>query len=252
MGNLIRVSGLPVLLLCALAGCSEQREQAANAVSAAKAMMGAAGELQKASEAADKAAREAEEQALKEIPEGATEQEAQQIVQSAKAMAALGAMQAASGKGPITNWRQLAPFLPDSLGGLEAKGTLKGKTNKAGAVKLTEVRRRYADGERTASIAITDAFWAPMMQAPFKMAAMMEEDSSEGYRRGARIDGQTAIVEWNESSRRSQATVLVADRFVVAIEVRKAKADSDARQLAEAMALSDLAAVEGEAEEASK
>lgn len=251
MGNPTFATGL-LLLLCAVAGCSEQREQAENAVSAAKAMMGATEELQKAGEAADKAAREAEARALDEIPEGATEEQAQQIVQSAKAMAALGAMQAASGKGPITNWRQLEPFLPDSLGGLEAKAKLKGKTNKAGAVKLTEVRRSYADGERSSSITITDAFWAPMMQAPFKMAAMMEEDSSEGYRRGARIDGQTAIVEWDESSRRSKATVLVGDRFVVAIEVRKAKTDGDARQLAEAMALSDLAAVKGEAEDAAK
>lgn len=239
-----------MVLWAGLVACGDDaKDDASNAVGAATAMFEAAKEMKKVGQAAEEASKAAEAQAKDQVPEGATEEEAQQFIEHAKAMAAMQALQKSGGNGPITNWRQLEPFLPETLGDFKSSGKLKGSTSNAGAMKVTTVRRRYEAGERSADVTITDTFLSPMMKAPFKMAAVFNEDSSDGYKKGSKIAGNTAMLEWREPSKRSQATLLVGDRFVVSVKVRNTGVHDDASKLAGAIKLGDLSKVEGKAPE---
>jgi hypothetical protein len=247
------LSGLGGLLLgLAVGGCEDQRNDAKNAVSAAKAIMDIAKDTAEASKAAEQASAEAEAEARAQIPEGADPKQAEEQVQLAKGIAAMKAMQDAHAGGPVVNWRQLAVFLPDELGGFKANGKLKGATQSAGGMKVTNVDRSYSAGEQSVKIEITDAAYAPMLRAPFAMAAMIEEDSSEGYRKGTRIGGEPAIVEWKESSKRSTASVLVGKRFMVHVRANGAASDTTAKDISGALDLAKLATLKGEDEEAAK
>lgn len=213
---------------------------------AAKAVAELAQGAQETAERMDKAAAEAEKAAAAKIPEGTDPEAAKQQIEMAKSLAAMGAM----GGGPAVNWRKLAPFLPTELGGYAAKGELDGSTRKVGGgMQVTTVKRRYTKGDASARVEITDAFSAPFLRAPFAMAAMVEEDSTKGYKKGKKIGGYTAIVDWTEASKQSGAVVLVAERFVVNVKVDKADKPDAAEGLVAALGLADLAKVKPEAGE---
>jgi hypothetical protein len=80
-----------------------------------------------------------------------------------------------------------------------------------------------------------------MLKMPFAMAAMINEDSTRGFKKGKRIAEQHVIVEWTEQSKLSKATILASDRYIVDIEVRNAGSDSEAEQIAGQLNLAALA-----------
>lgn len=251
MRNSIACSGLGLFILClALLACGDAADDAQQAVTAAKGLMETAEQAKRMGEAADKAAREAEAAAIAQAPAGASEQEKRQLVDQAKAIAALQAMGEASGAQPIVNWRQLVPYLPDSLGEYKADGDVDGRTQKAGGFKVTVVKRRYKLDKARANITITDTSMSPMLRAPFKMAAIVEEDSSSGYKKGTTIADHTAIVEWLKSSKRSKATLLAGDRFVLEVSVSGTDKDDAASTLIEQVNLDSLAKLKAEEPEA--
>jgi hypothetical protein len=234
-----RFTILFALLLPSLSACQEQRDDVANAVEAAKGVAELAQNLKKAGEQAQKAGEKAEQQAAADLAAGKDPAIVQQQTELAKNIAAAQAL--TSGGGPAVNWRKLAPFLPDTIGELKADGDVKGETQKAGTFEHSRVQRRYKAGESTVSISIADGSAMPMLRAPFAMAAMMiSEDTSEGYKKGTKIDGNTAVVEWREKSKRSTATTLVGDRFVLNVEVSKTKPEA-AEAIVKQMPLAELA-----------
>jgi hypothetical protein len=76
---------------------------------------------------------------------------------------------------------------------------------------------------------------------PFAMAAMVNEDSTRGFKKGKRIADQPAIVEWHESTKHSEVTMLVAERYVVKADVRKAATDDEAEKLVGLLDIAGLA-----------
>ena len=222
------------LALIALLGCSKQREDAEKMAAAAKAISDIAQQGQKA----EKAAAEAEKAARAQMAPGTDPAAAQQQVDIAKSMAAMKAM---GGGGPAVNWRQLAPLLPDAVLDFKAKGELDGKTTKAAGFEISEVSRRYETADSDLRIQITDTSANAMLRAPFAMVAMVEEDSTQGFKRGTQIRGQPAIVEWKAKAKSSTVSLLVAQRFVVNVRVSKADSDGDAEAVAAALKLDDLA-----------
>jgi hypothetical protein len=228
-----------MLLLLGSLGCEEQRNDVSNAVEAAKGMAELASSLKKAGEQAEVAAKEAEKQAAADLAAGKDPAQVQQQTEMAKGLAA---MQALGGQGgPAVNWRKLAPFLPDAIGELKADGDVKGETQKMGAFENSKVSRRYKLGESNVSISIADGSAMPLLRTPFAMAAMVSEDSSEGFKKGTKIEGHTAIVEWREKSKRSEATALIGERFVLNVEASKAAAPEAAENILKQIKLADLA-----------
>ncbi|MDD9946217.1 MAG: hypothetical protein OXU20_34555 [Myxococcales bacterium] len=235
-----------IVVSCTLiAGCGEDVDQA---TTAAKGLMEVANQAKKMGEAADEAAKQAEKKALEEAPEGASEEEKKQFVDQAKALAALQAMGKASGDAAaVVNWRALQPFLPETLAGYAAEKDVDGRTNKTGGFKVTVVKRRYKRDKERVVVSITDTSMSPMLRAPFAMAAIIEEDSSDGYKKGSKIEGHTTLLEWRKASKRSKATLLAAERFLVDVKVTGTDKDDAAVQVLKGIDLEGLSKVKTEA-----
>jgi hypothetical protein len=234
-----RTTLLIASIALALCACEEQRNDVSNAVEAAKGMAELAQNLKKAGDDAKKAAQAVEAQAAADIAAGKDPALVKQEAGIAKGLAAAQALSA--GGGPAVNWRKLGAFLPDTIGDLKADGELKGETQKAGAFEHSKVSRRYKLGESNVVVSIADGSAMPLLRAPFAMVAMISEDSSEGYKKGTKIDGHTAIVEWREKSKRSEATALIGERFVLHVEQSKAGSPDAAEAIVKKMPLAELA-----------
>lgn len=230
---------IPFALMLALFGCEEQRNDVSNAVEAAKGVAELASSLRKAGEQAELAGKEAEKQAAADLAAGKDPEQVKHQTEMAKGLAAMQALGASGG--PAVNWRKLAPFLPDTLGELKADGDVKGKTEKAGPMEHSNVSRNYKLDDGRVNISIADSSAIPMMRAPFAMVAMISEDSSEGFKKGTKIAGHTAIVEWRDKSKRSEATALVGERFIVKVEVSKAAKPEAAQELLAQLNLTEIA-----------
>lgn len=241
-----------IALMLVLAACEEQRNDVSNAVEAAKGMAELASNLKKAGEQAELAGKEAAKQAAADLAAGKDPTQVKQEMDLAKGLAAAQAMTA--GGGPAVNWRKLAAFLPDTLGELKAHGDVKGKTEKAGPMEHSNASRHYMLGDGRVQISIADSSAMPLLRAPFAMAAMVSEDSSEGFKKGTKIAGHTAIVEWRDKSKQSEATALIGDRFIVHVEVSKASKPELAQELLTQLDLAEIAKLKADepAESATK
>lgn len=227
-----------LLVFVALGACSDKVD---NAVAAAKSLSAMGEQATKMAEAANKAAEAAKQQAQQQVAAGTDPNAAKQQVDMAGSIAALQAMGAS--QGPVVNWRELAKFVPETLGGFAKHGELDGSTNSMGGMQVTKVERDYKSGEQSADIEITDANMVAMLKMPFAMISMINEDSTRGFKKGKQVAGQPAIVEWTESSKHSKVTMLVGDRYIVNVEVRHATANDAAEKLAAALDIAGLAAL---------
>jgi hypothetical protein len=153
---------------------------------------------------------------------------------------ALGGQKGAAGS--VVNWRSLEPFVPEKWGDWTADGQVDGSTGGMGGMQVSQVRRRYKQGERSMRAEIIDTTASPFMRAGFAFIGALNEDTSRGIKKGMKVGGNNAILEWNRSSKKSRVTVLVADRFLVKVSVDAANPE-DAATLAGQMNLGGLAAV---------
>jgi hypothetical protein len=160
------------------------------------------------------------------------------------ALQAIGAaaqqMGAQGPSGPVVNWRDLVPFLPDTLLNYQAKGDVDGSTTTMQGMQITRVSRSYVAGEERMEVKIVDTSLAPFLRTPFALVGMMQEDSSEGYKKGTTIKGQPAIAEWQKQGR-SELHMLAGQRFVIDVEVRS-QTPGTAERVADALDISGIIA----------
>lgn len=159
-----------------------------------------------------------------------------------KALEALGKLgqDGQAAMGPVVSFRELLPFLKDDLAGFVADGAAEGKTSALQGMQVTEVKRRYKQGEQSLRVSITDTSLAPFMRAGFAMAQMVQEDSTRGYKKGGVFQGQPGIAEWNEHGK-SELHVLAGGRFLIDISISKSSAGA-AEQLLNALDVSGIVA----------
>jgi hypothetical protein len=150
---------------------------------------------------------------------------------------------AKGGQGTVVNWRSLEPFVPAKIGDWAADGEVRGSTGGLGGLQASTVSRRYTSGERRLRVKIVDTTASPFMRAGFAFAQGMNQDSSEGIKKGIQVSGNTGILEWSKGSNRSKVAVLVADRFLVDVSVSPAANAEEASAIAGQLNLSGLAAV---------
>lgn len=98
----------------------------------------------------------------------------------------------------------------------------KGATQQMGQWKISEASRHYTKGEgqdqQKIDVTLVDGSYVPMVYAPFTAMANFAQESTEGYAKGMKIDGQPAFEEWKKKSKNAKLIVLVADRFLLTIE----------------------------------
>jgi hypothetical protein len=173
---------------------------------------------------------------------------AENAVDAAKAISQRGEATGAIA-GPPVSWRDLAQFIPDKIGGFVQQGEIDGSLASVDGMQASRVVCKYEVDGKTLFITITDAIGAGPLRAPFANAAgLNNEDALGGYQKGKRIDAYPATAVWDARTRRSEVMTLVADRYVVKVDVRKAAADDEAEKLAGLLDIRGLAKLKPSAE----
>jgi hypothetical protein len=165
---------------------------------------------------------------------------AENAVDAAKALSPRGEERAAAAE-PPGSWRDLAHFIPDKLGEFVQQGEIDGSIASVDGMQASRALCKYEADGKTLFITITDAIAAGALRTPFAMAAALNEESARGYQKGKRIGAHPAIAVWQARSKRSEVTMLVADRYVVKVDVRKAATDDEAEKLAVMLDIDGLA-----------
>ena len=114
----------------------------------------------------------------------------------------------------------LIAFLPQAEGWTASDP--KGATTQMVQWKISNASRSYtkADGSRI-KVELVDGSYVPMVYAPFTAMVNFAQETTEGYTKGIKIDGQPAFEEWKKSGGRAKLNVLVADRFLLKIDGTK-------------------------------
>ncbi len=185
---------------------------------------------------------------------GPTDAPANPLAGAAQAQAALAAMAQAGaamqqgGKpmGKIINWRKLAPFLPEKIGDYASTKELKGSTSGMGQMQVSTVKRRYQAGDKKLKVEIIDTTLVPAMRAGFAMIKMINEDSSDGIRKGTTVAGQPALLEWRKARQRGKMTIICGERFLVNIRVKPTNDPQEVLKLAKSLDLPGLVKLKAE------
>ncbi len=143
---------------------------------------------------------------------------------------------------PCVHFEQLRPFLPEALEGL-ARGRDGGSTGRYGDVSVSETERIFTRGEeREVKVRIVDTSLGSKLGQAIKAAA------DEGRNR-ARNDPTAPIfwkdavgfVRYDETTGLAEASLLVGDRYVVAVSSRGYPGTVEVRRVARGIDLEGLA-----------
>lgn len=115
------------------------------------------------------------------------------------------------------DWRELQEFLVD-LPGFEKDGDPEGESVNMGEMKWTHVEQSYSAGDQYLTLEIIDSAYVAMVLQSFKMATMMEIDTSDEYMKKVEIDGLPGVKTYTYADKDAAVMVLAADRFLVRLE----------------------------------
>jgi len=138
------------------------------------------------------------------------------------------------------NWRELVPFLGD-LPGWEAVDEAEGQTMSMGMYSATNVEREYTSGDKFLTIHIIDGALSKMAYAGFNMMRQYEVDTSDEYIKKVEIKGYPGVEKYEYESKDASLMLLVAERFLIEIEISEAENTDEAKEVAEALDLEGLA-----------
>jgi hypothetical protein len=143
---------------------------------------------------------------------------------------------------PCVYFKQLAPFLPDTLEGFTV-GNTAGSTGKYGDVSVSEAERTYTRGEgREVKVRIVDTTMGDKIVKAIREAAEKAK--------GRAASDPTAPIQWGEAvgfvrydaeGALAEANLVVGDRFVVAVTSRGFPGTVEVRRVARGIDLAGLA-----------
>lgn len=138
----------------------------------------------------------------------------------------------------------LAAALPERLGDLERSGDPAPHVE-LGVTPTTRVALGYEEGERRATLRVVDAARARDLVAGFAAAQRIGAIDAPGTDElvPTGIAGRPGLASWSPETRTSEAQVLVADRFVVALTLTPAQVPEEAVELLESLPLERLEAL---------
>jgi Yip1 domain len=164
-------------------------------------------------------------------------------VDTAAAMSAVGQIMTGGKDIQIIDFHELKAMLPASLAGMQ-RTEASGQGGEAMGVKSSNATGRYTNGSGgSIRIEITDlGSMAGLAALAGKADANMEKETSTGYERTRKVDGQLTHERYDRRAKSGAVGVLVANRFSVTVEGSgvEAAALSDALK---AIDLSSLAAM---------
>lgn len=138
------------------------------------------------------------------------------------------------------NWKELVPFLKD-LPGWEAVDEASGQTMSMGMYSATNVEREYTSGDKDLTIHIVDGALSQMAYAGFNMMRQFEVDTSDEYVKKVEIKGYPGIEKYEYESKDASVMLLVAERFLIEIEITESENTDEVKEVAELLDLDELA-----------
>ncbi|MFL5346439.1 MAG: hypothetical protein ACJ8AT_16760 [Hyalangium sp.] len=152
------------------------------------------------------------------------------------------AVEVATPPSPCVYFKDLAPFLPDSLDGY-THATTEGSTGKYGEVSVSEAERTFTRGEdREVKVRIVDTTLGGKIAKAIKAAA---EDGKQKAASDptAPIFWEAAVgfVRYDAAEVTAEANLLVGDRYVVAVTSRGFPNTVEVRRVARGLDLARLA-----------
>jgi hypothetical protein len=179
---------------------------------------------------AEKQAEEAQKQAA-EIQKQAAEAQKQsaQTTQDAANQAAKGLEQFAKGLGGMTggsgdskpvepvSFHDMQALFPD-VDGWEKKKPTGEKMSSPFSYSQAEVE--YTKGDSRIEMKMVDSGLNQLLLTPYTMflTAGYEKETSDGYEKSTKVNGQPGWEKWNGSSKNGELSALVNKRFVVTVE----------------------------------
>jgi hypothetical protein len=206
-------------------------------------------EAEKQAEAIEKAAKEIEqaaETAAKAAETAAKDGSAAASDDMAKAMQGFAA--ALSGSGPDGKpvepiaFQTLQSHLP-KVSGWEM-GEPEGQRMTM-PVPFSQVETEYRNGDKQIDVTIVDTGFAKLLIAPWSMmlATGYSNETSDGYEKATRIEGNPAVEKWNSKSKDGELNILVGNRFMVTLDGRELGDVKELHSFASSMNLGAIAAL---------
>ncbi|HEY7475844.1 MAG TPA: hypothetical protein VH679_12580 [Vicinamibacterales bacterium] len=108
---------------------------------------------------------------------------------------------------------------------------------------ISNAKAHYSSGDSSMDIEITDSALNQMIFAPFAafMASGYEERSDDGYKKAGTIAGSPGFESWEKDAGKGEATVIVANRFVVQATGRRVASIDAVKKALETVDLAKLA-----------
>jgi len=186
---------------------------------------------------ADEAAKGAQQAAA--AAQGAAK-DAQTGVASGIAQFAKGLQQMAQSGGPVIDFENLKPLLPELPG--YTRDTPRGEQITM-PMKMSKAEARYRKDDSSIRIEITDSAFNQLILAPVSMMMAMgyEEKSDDGYTKAVTIAGSPAFEKWEKNAKNGEINVVVANRFIVTVKGNNVENIDVVRKAVQAVDLNKLA-----------
>lgn len=143
------------------------------------------------------------------------------------------------------DYQKLLPILPDAPQGWAADKA-EGSTEDVGGFRITNVHRDYHKGEGdkvpTAAISILDSVANPDYVNATTAAWNNNNETSEGYGKSVKIDGNPGFEAFEKESKHSTLWVMIANRYFVQIELQE-QDPKDLQEWVKRVDLKKLAAI---------
>ena len=143
------------------------------------------------------------------------------------------------------DYQKLLPILPDPPQGWAADKA-EGSTEDVGGFRITNVHRDYHKGEGdkapTAAISILDSVANPDYVNATTAAWNNNNETSEGYGKSVKIDGNPGFEAFEKEGKHSTLWVMIANRYFVQIELQE-QDPKDLQEWVKRVDLKKLAAI---------
>src|SRR5882762_9921212 len=143
------------------------------------------------------------------------------------------------------DYQKLLPILPNPPQGWAADKA-EGSTEDVGGFRITNVHRDYHKGEGdkapTAAISILDSVANPDYVNATTAAWNSNNETSEGYGKSVKIDGNPGFEAFEKEGKHSTLWVMIANRYFVQIELQE-QDPKDLQEWVKRVDLKKLAAI---------
>lgn len=143
----------------------------------------------------------------------------------------------------VVPWEKLKSGLPSEIAGWEKEGDLEGGTVNYMGISVSHVKQRYKSGDKKLSIKITDTTFSPMIAAPIRLHKNFSIVTPTQIQNSVEIQGHPGFISINKKTAHNTLLLLVAERFLIEIEVNGQISQDELKELAAKVNLSYLVSI---------